>query len=184
MPPLPDIHAFAVLGLTVAALYLFAREVLRTETTSLAVVLALVILFYAFPHGDVQPATFFANFGHPALITVCALLVVCYGLERTGALEPLVTSLARTWRTRPRLALGLTLFGSAITSARRGAEQVLGRAREALPGRIFDPNIERPRQLRTVSPLVVGLRPLILIEWFSLDRTSLSPLPHCHSFTL
>jgi len=105
-----------VLGLTVAALYLFAREVLRTETTSLAVVLALVILFYAFPHGDVQPATFFANFGHPALITVCALLVVCYGLERTGALEPLVTSLARTWRTRPRLALGLTLFGSAITS--------------------------------------------------------------------
>ncbi len=116
MPAAPDIQALAVVALTVIALYAFAREVIRTETVSLAVLLALVILFYVFPYKDVEPATFFANFGHSALITVCTLLVVCYGLEKTGALEPLVTSLARTWTTRPRLALGLTVFGSAIAS--------------------------------------------------------------------
>ncbi|MCC7257797.1 MAG: SLC13 family permease [Gammaproteobacteria bacterium] len=116
MPPAPDLHALAVVVLTVGALYAFAREFARTEATSLGVLLLLVIMFYVFPHEGVAPATFFANFGHSALVTVCALLVVCFGLERTGALQPLVTSLARTWTTRPRLALGLTLFGSALAS--------------------------------------------------------------------
>lgn len=116
MPDLPDYHAFLVVGLTIAALVAFAREDVRTEATSLGVLLSLVILFYLLPYGEVAPSTFFANFGHGALVTVCALLVVGFGLERTGALEPLVTSLARTWMTRPRLALGLTVFGSAIAS--------------------------------------------------------------------
>lgn len=116
MPPAPDLHALAVVALTVGALYAFAREFVRTEATSLGIVLALVILFYVFPYHGVSPATFFANFGHGALVTVCALLVVCFGLERTGALQPLVTALARTWTTRPQLALGLTLFGSALAS--------------------------------------------------------------------
>lgn len=116
MPTLPDLHAFIVMGLTCAALYLFSREHIRAEATSLWVLLALALLFYLYPYDDFRPADIFANFGHEGLVTVCALMVLGQGLDRTGAMQPVVTVLARTWIKRPRFALFVTLVMAWATS--------------------------------------------------------------------
>ena len=49
MPPLPDQHALAVLGLTVVALFLFTRERIPLETSSLLVLALLAAGFEWFP---------------------------------------------------------------------------------------------------------------------------------------
>lgn len=116
MPALPDLHAFVVMGLTCAALYLFSREHIRAEATSLWVLLALALIFYLYPYDDFKPADIFANFGHEGLVTVCALMVLGQGLDRTGAMQPVVTVLSRTWIKRPRFALFVTLVTSWATS--------------------------------------------------------------------
>ncbi len=116
MPILPDLHAWVAMALTLGALYLFSREHIRAEATSLAVLLILALLFYLFPYGGFRPADLFANFGHEGLVTVCALMVLGQGLDRTGAMQPVVTLLARAWATRPTLALLVTLVLAWATS--------------------------------------------------------------------
>lgn len=117
----PDVHGFAVLLLTIAALVLFTRDRIALESSSLAVLIALVAGFYLFPYetpaGMLEPAGFLAGFGNEALITVCALMVVGKALETTGALQPLASAVGRAWSTRPVLALLVTLAASAVLSA-------------------------------------------------------------------
>ena len=100
-PPIPDAHGIAVLILVVMALIIFTREELPLETSSLAVLAALLLGFELFPYkvdGAALHATdFFSGFGHEALIAVCALMIAGQGLVRTGALEPLGRSLAGLW---------------------------------------------------------------------------------------
>jgi len=117
LPPLPDPHALVVILLTGITLFLFTKDRIPLETTGLGVMLLLILLFYFFPYGDVQPADFFVNFGNEALVTVCALLVVGRGLETTGALQPLGNVMARYWSEAPKLALILTLIIGALLSA-------------------------------------------------------------------
>ncbi len=122
MQPLtPDAHGVAVLLLTAVALFLFTRDKLPLETSSLAVLIFLVVGFQVFPYekGDVSlgPVDFFAGFGNEALITICALMMVGKALETTGALQPLATVVGRAWSTRPVLALLVTLIAAAILSA-------------------------------------------------------------------
>ena len=113
MPSLPDHHALAVLGLTLIALFLFTRERIPLETSSLAVLVALAIGFEWFPYHDgterLHAVDFFTGFGHEALVAVCGLMVVGHGLVRTGALEPLGRILARLWSHSPQLSLLITL---------------------------------------------------------------------------
>lgn len=117
----PDVHGVAVLLLTAVALFLFTRDQIPLETSSLAILILLVVGFQIFPYerGDVSlhPADFFAGFGNEALITICALLMVGKALETTGALQPLATVVGRAWSSRPLLALLITLFASAVLSA-------------------------------------------------------------------
>ncbi len=117
LPPLPDTHAIVVILLTGVTLYLFTRDRIPLETTGLAVVLLLVLLFYFFPYKNIRPSDFYRNFGHEALVTICALLVVARGLETTGALQPLATFMAKYWSENPRLALFMTLLLGAVFSA-------------------------------------------------------------------
>jgi len=117
LPPLPDPHALVVLLLTGITLFLFTKDRIPLETTGLSVMLLLILLFYFFPYGGVEPADFFVNFGNEALVTVCALLVVGRGLETTGALQPLGNLMARYWSEAPKLALILTLVVGAVLSA-------------------------------------------------------------------
>jgi len=117
----PDAHGVSVLLLTVIALYLFTRDRLPLETSSLIILIILVAGFQIFPYErngvSLGPVDFFAGFGNEALITICALMVVGKALETTGALQPLATFVGRAWSTRPLLALLVTLVAAAVLSA-------------------------------------------------------------------
>ena len=117
----PDAHGIAVLLLTAAALYLFTRDNLPLETSSLAVLIVLVAGFQFFPYegGKVplRPVDFFAGLGNEALVTICALMMVGKALETTGALQPLATVVGRAWSSRPVLALLVTLLSATTLSA-------------------------------------------------------------------
>jgi di/tricarboxylate transporter len=121
LPPAPDFHGLAVLGLIVVALYLFTRERIPLETSSLAVLVLLAAGFELFPYShDGEPlhaVDFFRGFGHEALVAVCALMIAGHGLVRTGALEPVGRTLARLWSFSPMLSLLLTLLIGAVLSA-------------------------------------------------------------------
>jgi len=117
----PDAHGVAVLLLIAVALYLFTRDRLPLESSSLAILIVLVAGFQFFPYeidgAPLGPAHFFAGFGNEALIAICALIMVGTALETTGALQPLATIVSYTWSTRPLLALLLMLVAVALLSA-------------------------------------------------------------------
>jgi len=120
-PPLPDTHALSVLALTVLALFLFTRERIPLETSSLLILVTLAVGFELFPYegtgGTVHATNFFHGFGHEALVAVCALMIAGQGLVRTGALEPVGRLLARAWSVSPWFSLLATLIVGAVLSA-------------------------------------------------------------------
>ena len=121
-PITPDAHGIAVLLLTVLALYLFTRDNIPLESSSLTILIILTAGFQLFPYmkdGEVAvgPIDFFAGFGNEALVAICALMMVGKALETTGALQPLATIVGRAWASRPVLALLATLVAGAILSA-------------------------------------------------------------------
>ena len=121
IPDIPNTHALGVLLLTVFALFLFTRERIPLETSSLFVLVILVVAFELFPYvgpaGELSAADFLHGFGHEALIAVCALMVAGQALVRTGALEPVARRLGRFWKRAPAIALLLTLVVGAFFSA-------------------------------------------------------------------
>ena len=117
MPEIPNPHALASMLLTVVALYLFSRERLRLEISSVGLISLLAIGFSLFPYEDFRSTEFFAGFGHEALIAVSALMVMGQGLVQTAALEPVGQLLARFWSQSPRLSFMATLVVGAALSA-------------------------------------------------------------------
>jgi len=121
MPPLPNEHALAVIALAVAALFLFTREKVPLETSSLGVLVLLTVGFELFPYRDgaqsLRAIEFFTGFGHEALVAVCGLMIIGHGLVRTGALEPVGRTLARMWAHSPMLSLLVTLVVAGLLSA-------------------------------------------------------------------
>jgi len=121
-PITPDAHGIAVLILTVLALFLFTRDRIPLESSSLVILIILVAGFELVPYerdGEtiLHARDFFAGFGNEALVAICALMMVGKALETTGALQPLANVVGRAWRTRPVLALLTTLVAGAILSA-------------------------------------------------------------------
>ncbi|MEW6999179.1 SLC13 family permease [Colwelliaceae bacterium BS250] len=121
IPDIPNNHALAMLLITVVALYLFRREDIPLQTSSLAVIAILGLIFTVFPfyQGDeyLEPSSLFFGFGHEALITVCALMIIGQALVRTGALEPIGRYLAKLWKISPTLSLLITLLLAGTLSA-------------------------------------------------------------------
>jgi di/tricarboxylate transporter len=121
VPSLPDSHGIFVLLLTAAALYLFTRDRLPLEASGLAILIILLLTFQLFPYevdGErLSPTSFLSGFGHEALITICALMIIGKGLEATGALQPLAAGLAKAWNAKPRAASLATLGISGALSA-------------------------------------------------------------------
>ncbi|MFQ6006275.1 MAG: SLC13 family permease [Woeseia sp.] len=117
----PDAHGFAVLLLIAVALFLFTRDRLPLESSSLALLIVLITGFQFFPYEvdgiPLGPADFVSGFGHEALIAICSLIMVGKALETTGALQPLATVVSYTWSSRPLLALLLMLVAVAVLSA-------------------------------------------------------------------
>ena len=78
---LPDwVPAAITLVILAAAIYSFVRDLLPADITALAALLALLVT------GVLDAREAFSGFGHPATVSVAAVLVLSAGLERTGAL--------------------------------------------------------------------------------------------------
>ena len=112
----PDAHGIAVLVLTILALFLFTRDRIPLESSSLAILIILVVGFELVPYyrdgaRALQPSDFFLGFGNEALIAICALMMVGKALETTGALQPLANVVGRAWSSRPVLALVIDDLG-------------------------------------------------------------------------
>ena len=117
LPELPSLHALAVLVLTGITLYLFTKENLKLEITSLGLLVILAVGFSIFPIKNFNPMSLFYGFAHEALIAVCALMVLGQGLVRTGALVPLGNLLGLVWKKNAALAFLMTLLVGAALSA-------------------------------------------------------------------
>jgi di/tricarboxylate transporter len=114
-------HSIAIMILTLLALFLFTREKIPLETSSLFIIVSLTVGFTVFPYEykntTIHALDFFSGFGHEALIAVCALMIAGQGLVRTGALEPVGRVLSKLWSIYPKLSFLLTLVVGAILSA-------------------------------------------------------------------
>ena len=86
----------------------------RVEIISLLTISAIALGLYLFPLPGQKPTDglklAFGGFGHYALITICALMVMGRGLVTTGALEPAARVLTRVWRVNRQLGLLTTLL--------------------------------------------------------------------------
>lgn len=113
-------HALAVLLLTAAVLVVFMLDRLPIATVCLGLLALLPLGFALWPlQADgvaVDPLRFFAGFGHPALVAICALMVVGQGLVVTGALAPVARRLSTAVARSPRLALLAVLVAAAGAS--------------------------------------------------------------------
>ncbi len=113
-------HAAAAILLAVATFYGFASGRVRVEIVALLTIgaIALGLFFFPLPGAAAQDglALAFSGFGHHALITICALMILGRGLVVTGALNPAARALNRVWRFNRQLGLVVTLLLAAATS--------------------------------------------------------------------
>lgn len=109
-----SIHAVAAIVLTIGVFYGFASGRARVEIISLSTIGIIAVGLYFFPFPGQSPTDglvlAFQGFGHHALITICALMVMGRGLVTTGALEPAARVLTRVWRYHRQLGLLVTLL--------------------------------------------------------------------------
>ncbi|MEO1574067.1 MAG: SLC13 family permease [Pseudomonadota bacterium] len=110
------------MGLTIVALVLFSRDRIPLETSCLAVLTALVTVFFMVPYDKgngplIHVREFFDFFGNQAVVTIGCLMMVGKAMEMTGALSPLVSLMTTGWKRRPKSTLLLTLIISAVASA-------------------------------------------------------------------
>lgn len=110
----PSPHAIAAILLTVAMFYGFVSGRARVEIISLLTISAIALGLYSFPLPGQDPTDglklAFESFGHYALVTICALMVLGRGLVTTGALEPASRLLTRVWRFNAQVGLFVTLL--------------------------------------------------------------------------
>ena len=113
-------HGAVTLVFAAVVFGVFIWDRLPITTVCLAILAALPLAFQLAPlqtaAGVVDPMRFFAGFGHPALVAICALMVVGHGLVVTGALEPAARRLSGLFGARPRLALAAVLVGAMSAS--------------------------------------------------------------------
>lgn len=107
-------HAIGALLLACIVFYAFATERARTEIISLLTIGAIALGLYVFPLPGAAPkdglAMAFQGFGHPALITICALMIMGRGLVVSGALEPAARALRRVWQYNQQFGLLVTIL--------------------------------------------------------------------------
>ncbi|KPL67769.1 transporter [Erythrobacter sp. SG61-1L] len=114
MIAVPSLHAIATIILTISMFVAFARGRMPTEIVSLLTIalIAVGLYFYPLPHS--QPTDglrlAFSGFGHYALITICALMIMGRGLVVTGALDPAARLLGRVWAINRQLGMLVSLL--------------------------------------------------------------------------
>lgn len=114
MIEVPSLHATAAMLLTLGVFIAFARGRMSTEIVSLLTIaiIAVGLYFYPLPHTTNTDGfeLAFGGFGHYALITICALMIMGRGLVVTGALEPAARLLERVWKFNLQVGLLVSLL--------------------------------------------------------------------------
>ncbi|MEO7073254.1 MAG: SLC13 family permease, partial [Rhodanobacter sp.] len=82
-------QAWATVGVVVVAMTLFVSEKVRIDLVALMTLGALVIM------GIISPVEALSGFSNEATVAVAAMLVLSMGIDRSGALEPLIRLLTR-----------------------------------------------------------------------------------------
>lgn len=105
----PSYHAIAAMVVTIAMFIAFARGRYSVEIVSLITIAVIGVGLYFAPLEGTKPtdglAIAFGGFGHQALITICALMIMGRGLVVTGALEPFARLLEGIFRANGQLGL-------------------------------------------------------------------------------
>ena len=109
----PSYHAIAAMAVTIAMFIAFARGRYPEEIISLITIAVIGVGLYFAPLEGTKPtdglAIAFGGFGHSALITICALMIMGRGLVVTGALEPFARLLESVFRINGQLGLLVAL---------------------------------------------------------------------------
>lgn len=99
---------------TVVMFVAFARGRVSIEIVSLLTIAVIAVGLYFFPLPNTQSTDglelAFSGFGHHALITICALMIMGRGLVVTGALEPAARFLERMFKFNLQLGLLISLL--------------------------------------------------------------------------
>ena len=111
---LPSYHAIAAMAVTIAMFIGFARGRMSIEIISLLTIAVIAVGLYFYPLEGQSPsdglAIAFGGFGHYALITICALMILGRGLIVTGALEPAARLLERVFKFNLQIGLLFSLL--------------------------------------------------------------------------
>ncbi|GAA4643931.1 SLC13 family permease [Pontixanthobacter gangjinensis] len=114
MVSIPSFHAIAAILVTIAMFVGFTRGRLSIEIVSLLTIAVIAVGLYFFPLEGAAPTDglqlAFSGFGHYALITICALMIMGRGLVVTGALEPAARLLERLFAFNLQLGLLVSLL--------------------------------------------------------------------------
>lgn len=100
-----DFQQIAVVATLLATLVMFAWGFWRYDLVALIALLVLVVL------GIVPEAEAFAGFGHPAIITVAAMLVISAALEKTGIVDMIA---ARILKDSPGVVMAMLMQTGAV----------------------------------------------------------------------
>ncbi len=101
-----ELDQIAVVATLLAALGMFAWGYWRYDLVALIALLVLVIV------GVIPGDQAFDGFGHPAIITVAAMLIISAALEKTGIVDIIA---ARILRDSPGVILAMVLQTGAVT---------------------------------------------------------------------
>jgi len=116
----PSYHAIAAMVVTIGMFVEFVRGRLSIEIVSLLTIAVIAVGLYFFPLEGTRPidglALAFGGFGHYALITICALMIMGRGLVVSGALEPAARFLGRIFRVNLQLGLLVSLLIALVLS--------------------------------------------------------------------
>lgn len=101
------------MAVTTAMFVAFARGRIAVEIVSLLTIAVIAVGLYFFPLPGQAPTEgltlAFSGFGHYALITICALMIMGRGLVVTGALDPAARLLERVFKFNQQLGLLVSL---------------------------------------------------------------------------
>ena len=110
----------AAMAVTIAMFIAFARGRMSIEIISLLTIAVIAVGLYFFPLEGQSPtdglAIAFGGFGHYALITICALMILGRGLIVTGALDPASRMLERIFKFNLQLGLLVSLVLAFVLS--------------------------------------------------------------------
>lgn len=114
MIEVPPPHAIAAICVTIAMFAGFVRGRLGVEIVSLMTIAVIAVGLYFYPLPGTSKTEglhiAFAGFGHYALITICALMILGRGLVVTGALDPAARFLGSVFKINLQLGLLVSLI--------------------------------------------------------------------------